>query len=83
MTRYREASRGHGTIRRGRAHLRQAQYMPALVAARLKPDLKAKYQALLAAGKPAKVSLIAMVRKHIILANILLPDKRNWPPKLT
>ena len=41
------------TIRGGRAHLRQALYMPALVAARFNPDLRAKYQALLAAGKPA------------------------------
>lgn len=54
--------------------------MPALVAARLKPDLKAKYQALLAARKPMKVALTAMVRKLIILANPLLPDKRSWPP---
>jgi hypothetical protein len=36
-------SRGRRMIRGGRAHLRQALYMPALVAARFNPDLKAKY----------------------------------------
>jgi transposase len=76
------ASRGRRTIRGGRAHLRQALYMPALVTARFNPDLKAKYQALLAAGKPAKVALTAIMRKLIILANALLRDQRNWSPKL-
>jgi transposase len=42
-------SRGRRTIRGGRAPVRQALYMPALVAARFNPDLKAKYQALLGA----------------------------------
>lgn len=75
------ASRGRRTIRGGRAHLRQALYMPALVAARFNPDLKTKYQALLAAGKPAKVALTAIMPKLIILANALLRDQRNWSPK--
>ncbi|EIM25009.1 Transposase IS116/IS110/IS902 family [Microvirga lotononidis] len=75
------ASRGRRTIRGGRAHLRQALYMPALVAARFNPDLKAKYQALRAAGKPVKVALTAIMRKLIILANALLRDQRNWSPK--
>ncbi len=72
---------GRRTIRGGRANVRQALFMPALVAARFNPDLKAKYQALLAAGKPAKVALTAIMRKLIILANALLRDQRNWSPK--
>jgi transposase len=59
----------------------RALYMPALVAARFNPDLKAKYQALLAAGKPPKVALTAVMRKLIILANALLRDQRPWSPK--
>jgi transposase len=74
-------SRGRRTIRGGRASVRQALYMPALVAARFNPDLKAKYQALVAAGKPAKVALTAIMRKIIILANALLRDQRHWTPK--
>jgi transposase len=81
MARDSGASRGRRTIRGGRAHLRQALYMPTLVAARFNPDLKAKYQALLAAGKPAKVALTAIMRKLIILANALLRDQRHWSPK--
>jgi transposase len=74
-------SRGRRTIRGGRAPVRQALYMPALVAARFNPDLKAKYQALVAAGKPAKVALTVIMRKLIILANALLRDQRHWTPK--
>ncbi len=75
------ASRGRRTIRGGRTYVRQALYMPALVAARFNPELKAKYRALLAAGKPAKVALTPIMRKLIILANALLRDQRHWAPR--
>lgn len=73
--------RGKRFIRGGRASVRQALYMPALVAARFNPDLRAKYQALIAAGKPAKVALVAIMRKLIILANALLREGRAWAPR--
>jgi transposase len=41
-----------------RQAVRQALYMPALVAARYNPELKAKYAKLVEAGKPAKVAAI-------------------------
>ena len=47
-------------IRGGRALLRRAIYMPALVAVRFNPVLKAKYDQLVLAGKPAKVALTAI-----------------------
>ena len=72
---------GKRFIRAGRAHLRQALYMPALVAIRFNADMKAKYQALLAAGKPPKVAITAVMRKLAILANALLREQRNWTPK--
>ena len=81
MARDSGTSRGRRTIGGGRANVRQALFMPALVAARFNPDLEAKYRALLAAGKPAKVALTAIMRKLIILANALLRDQRNWTPK--
>lgn len=65
---------GKRFIRGGRAQVRQALYMPALVAARFNADLKAKYRALIAAGKPAKVALTAIMRKLLILANALLRE---------
>lgn len=73
---------GRACIRGGRAQLRQALYMPALVAARFNPDLKAKYDQLIAAGKPPKVAITAVMRKLLILANALLRDRREWTPNL-
>ena len=70
--------RGKSFIRGGRAHLRQALYMPALVAARFNPDLKARFNAMTAAGKPAKVAITALMRRLIVLANALLRDDRTW-----
>ena len=66
---------GKRSIRGGRAGLRQALYMPALVAARFNPDLKAKYQALLQAGKPPKLAITVIMRKLLLLANALLRDR--------
>lgn len=72
---------GKRFIRAGRAHLRQALYMPALVAIRFNADMKAKYQAFIAAGKPPKVAITAIMRKLAILANALLRENRVWAPK--
>ena len=74
--------RGRRHIRGGHAILRQALYMPALVAARYNADMKAKYQALVAAGKPAKVAITTVMRKLIILANALLRANRPWAQKI-
>lgn len=73
--------RGKRHIRGGRAQLRQALYMPALVATRFNPDMKAKYDALVSAGKPPKVAITAVMRKLVILANALLKAGRTWTPK--
>lgn len=73
---------GKRFIRAGRAHLRQALYMPALVAIRFNADMKAKYQALVANGKPPKVAITAVMWKLLILGNALLREHRNWTPKI-
>jgi transposase len=72
--------RGRRSIGGGRAPLRRALYMPSLSAIRFNPDLTAKYNALVKAGKPAKVALTAIMRKLLILANALLRDQRHWTP---
>lgn len=74
-------TRGKRFIRGGRAQLRQALYMPALVAVRFNEAMKAKYQAFIAAGKPPKVALTAIMRKLLILANALIRDGRTWTQK--
>lgn len=53
--------RGKAFIQGGRKFLRDALYMPALVAARYNPDLRQKYQTMIQAGKPAKVALTALM----------------------
>ena len=69
---------GKERIQGGRTFLRRAIYMPALVATRYNPDLKAKYDQLIGAGKPGKVAITAIMRKLLITANALLRDGRKW-----
>lgn len=57
--------------------------MPALVAARYNPDLKAKYQQLVSAGKPAKIAITAVMRKPIVTANASLKADRRWAQSQT
>lgn len=72
---------GKSFIGGGRKSLRDALYMPALVAMRFNPDLKAKYIQLRAAGKPAKVAIVALMRKLLETANALVKENRLWAPK--
>lgn len=74
--------RGKAFIQGGRKFLRDALYMPALVATRFNPDMKDKYQAMRETGKPAKVALTAIMRKLIELANALVRQDRKWTPRL-
>ncbi len=55
--------------------------MPALVAARHNADLKQKYDRLIAAGKPPKLAVTAIMRKLVVLANALIRDGRKWTDK--
>jgi transposase len=66
--------RGQRHIAHGRPLARQALYMAALVAARRNPVLTPFYQRLRKKGKPAKVALVALMRKLAELANRLLKD---------
>ena len=59
-------------IEQGRALVRQAVYMAALVATRFNPDMKRKYKTLIEKGKPPKLALTAIMRKLIIR------DNRTW-----
>ena len=81
MTRQSGQWKGKAFIQGGRKHLREALYMPAIVAMRFNPDLKAKYQALRKAGKPAKVAITALMRRLIELANTLVKADRKWATK--
>jgi transposase len=65
---------GKRCISGGRAQVRRALYMAALSASRSNHLLKPFYDRLIAAGKPAKVALTAVMRKLIVLMNHLLKN---------
>lgn len=71
---------GPGHIQGGRPCVRVALYMAALSAARSDPGFKAQYLAMRAAGKPAKVAIIAIARKLVVIANSILKERRPWSP---
>lgn len=70
--------RGRRTIWGGRAKVRAALYMAALVASQRNPRLAAFYQRLIAAGKPKKLALTALMRKLLTILNAILRDRRPW-----
>ena len=74
------ARRGQRRIWGGRAAVRAALYMAALSAARWNPAIRACYERLRAAGKPAKVALVACMRKLLTILNALLRDGLPWQP---
>ena len=75
--------RGRRSIWGGRAAVRSALYMGALVAARHNPVIRAFYARLRARGKPAKVALVACMRKLLSMLNAMLRDNRPWRPMAT
>ena len=72
--------RGRRTVWGGRATVRAALYMAALVATRFNPVLRPFYQRLLAAGKAKKVALTACMRKLLTILNAMLKHRAPWQP---
>jgi transposase len=70
--------RGKSFIGGGRAPVRSALFMGALVAARCNPTLRTFHQRLLDAGKPKMVALIAVARKLLTTLNAIIRDRRAW-----
>jgi transposase len=70
--------RGRRSVWGGRAEVRAALYMGALVAARRNPVLREFYERLLAAGKPKKVALVACMRKLLAIVNAVLKHRTPW-----
>jgi len=70
--------RGKREVWGGRAAVRAALYMGALVASRHNPTIKEFYERLLAAGKPKKVALVACMRKLLSILNALMRDRAIW-----
>jgi len=70
--------RGQRHIWGGRAPVRAALYMAALVATRHNAPLRAFYQRLRIAGKPAKVALVAVMRKLLTIVNAMIKHQSRW-----
>jgi len=68
--------RGRRVIHGGRVQVRRVLYMAALTATRYNPILKEFYQRLVAAGKPKKLALTAVMRKLVVLLNRLIKNPK-------
>ena len=71
--------RGRRTVWGGRAPVRAALYMAALVGTRYNPVLRG-YQRLLAAGKAKKLALVACMRKLLVILNAIVRSGVAWSP---
>lgn len=72
---------GRAAISGGRPCVRAALYLAALSAIRSQHGFKAEYHAMRAAGKPAKVAIVAIARKLVTILNQMARDKTPWRHK--
>lgn len=70
--------RGERFIQGGRARPRRMLYLAALAARRHDPGLRAFADRLASAGKPKKVVLVAVMRKLVETANLVLARAQPW-----
>jgi transposase len=71
--------RGHRAIRPGRKRVTRALYMAALAAARsTATPFGQAYRRLRAAGKPAKLALVAIARKLLVTLNAIVRDQKAY-----
>ncbi len=74
------AKAGERDIWGGRAFVRTGLYFAAVAAARHNPQLRDDYKRLRDAGKKAKAATTAIMRKLVVLANVLIKEDRAWKP---
>ena len=72
--------KGQRFIGGGRSRPRRMLYLAALAAKRWDPDLKAFAERLVARGKPPKLVIVAIMRKLVEAANIVLSRGQPWTP---
>jgi transposase len=70
--------RGKRVVWGGRAPVRAALYMAALVARRYNPVIRVFYERLRAAGKAPKVALVACMRKLLTILNAMVRSNSYW-----
>lgn len=70
--------RGQSTIWGGRASVRAALYMAALVSTRFNPVIQLFYERLCQKGKPKKVALTACMHKLLVILNAMAKSGSPW-----
>jgi len=70
--------KGRRTIWGGRASVRNALFMAALVATRFNPVIRDFYKRLKAKGKPTKVALVACMHKLLTILNAMIKNQTRW-----
>lgn len=73
--------RGKRFIWGGRADVRAVLYMAVLAAMRFNDTIKTFAERLKQAGKPAKVVIVACMRKLLTIMNAMLKNNAAWNPK--
>ncbi len=76
------AHRGKRFVWGGRADVRAALYMATLSAIRCNPAIKAFADRLKLKGKPAKVIIVACMRKLLTIMNVMVRSNASWNPNL-
>jgi transposase len=71
---------GQRKIQGGRKRLRRVLYSATVASVRCNPVLRPFYQRLRATGKPAKVALVAAMRRLLLILNAMLKSKTIWRP---
>jgi transposase len=72
---------GRRSCRGGRAAVRAALYMAALVARTHNAVIRAVAERWTAAGKPFKVVMTACMRKLLVILNAMVKNNQTWSPK--
>ena len=72
--------RGQRKIEGGRSRLRRVLYIATVAAVRCNPVLKPFYLRLRAGGKPAKLALVAAMRRLLLILNAILKSQSAWRP---
>ena len=73
--------RGQRTVWGGRASIRTALYMAVVSSTRFNPVIRTFYRRLRDKGKPAKVALVACMRKLLVILNSMLRSGTHWSPQ--
>jgi len=74
--------RGKRFIWGGRADVRAVLYMATVSAIRFNPTIKAFADRLKQSGKPAKVVIVACMRKLLTIMNVMLKNNAPWSPNI-